>query len=125
MNKKKLAINIINIIHGKLFNNIINIINKIFNNDFNLNNQEFEELISFGIKKIFINNDELLENLIFKFNIFKYKNKIKDIIKNGGIKINNNIIINNKYIFSKKDLLYNKYAFIFKSKKEIFLIIWI
>ncbi|BBA84813.1 tyrosine--tRNA ligase [endosymbiont of Pachyrhynchus infernalis] len=123
--KKLLAEKMTEMIHGKKkLKSAIKITNSLFTGNLNFNEKDLKQLYTDGIPIINVKLGINLQQIIVQFSIVKSNNEAKNIILSNSIKING--IVNNtiKYIFTKKDILYDKYTLLCKGKKNYYLIVW-
>ncbi|BBA84713.1 tyrosine--tRNA ligase [endosymbiont of Euscepes postfasciatus] len=124
--KKIIANELTKMVHGKTELNIINkITDKIFNTNNLLTEDDLNYLYINNFNLIILNNYIKLRDFLIKCNISKSNTESNILINQGSIKINGKINNNIKYIFSKNDILFNKYTFIKKGKKNFYLIKWL
>lgn len=124
--KYVLAEKITKLIHGKQKSNFNEkITKKLFSKNFTLlTKNDFENLIKIGFPTVNSSINSTLQDVLVKSNLFVSKNKAREIIKSSGIKINNRKCLDEKYIFSYKDIIFNKYSLIKRGKRKFCLIIW-
>ena len=117
--QKKLAEEITSFVHGKeLCNQAINITASLFSNDItNLSINELDMLYK-SIKGASITCDEGIFNILVKTNLAKSNREARDFISSKAILVNNEVISDPKFNFSKDKALFNKYFIIKRGKKN-------
>lgn len=121
--QKILAEEIATFVHGKeLANQALNITNSLFNNEIsNLSVNELKMLFS-SIKGKTITPDEGIFNILVKTGLAKSNREARDFLASKAILVNNEIIQDTKFIFSKDKALFDKYFIIKRGKKNFTLV---
>ncbi|ABJ90552.1 tyrosine--tRNA ligase [Buchnera aphidicola] len=115
------------LVHGKdVLISVKRIIFFLFGNGSitNIKEEDCIQLLKDGIPSIICNSFLDLPHILVKTLLVNSLNKARNMIISGAIKINGIVQTQKDYNFSKSDLLFNKYTFISKGKKNYFLIYW-
>lgn len=114
--QKILAKEVTKIVHGEQgVIKAINITNALFNNDLSNLTEDEIEILSKDFKK---SNKVNLIDLIIDLELSKSKREARQFIESGAISINEEKVTDINYEISDSNLLFNKFAFIRKGKKN-------
>ena len=120
--QKRLAYEVTKIIHGEeKAQEAIKMSQALFSNKFDeLTSSQIEEL--FGDMKVKANSSMLLEELLINIKAASSKRESREFIKNGAVSVNGEKVFDATKVFSKEELLADKYLIIKRGKKNYYLV---
>lgn len=119
---KRLAEEIITDLHGKdEYDRAVRMSEALFKGEFNnLSKEEIEEVFS-GYKKILVDNNLNIVDLLINMGIANSKREAREYVLGNAISINGNKINDLDYVISDKDFLDDMYIIIRRGKKNYYL----
>lgn len=119
--QKRLAYEVTKIIHGEeKANEAVMMSNALFSGEFkNLNKDQILEL--FNSIKYDVKTTDLLEDILISIKAASSKREAREFIKNGAVSVNGEKVLEPTKVFTKEDLICDKFLVIKRGKKNFYL----